>query len=110
MIIFQKHGNKHTYIVNLHLVKKRSKHPDTYTYLGVTFEKSGNFNQASLNLKNEAIKATFKMLSLLSTTTHINSHLLTELFDSMIKPIVIYGSKVWASEFLFIRLHKLKTG
>ena len=41
------------------------------------------------------------MLSLLSTTTHINLHLLTKLFDSMIQPIAIYGSEVWASKYLF---------
>ena len=73
---------------------------DSYTYLGVTFEKSGSFNQATQNLKHKALKATFKMLSLLSTTTHINVKLLTKMFDSMIKPIVTYGSEVWASDYL----------
>ena len=73
---------------------------NSYTYLGIVFQKNGSFDLAAANLKNKAIKASFKMFSLLSTSNNVNISLLTKLFDAMIKPIATYGCEIWAVNFL----------
>ena len=70
------------------------------SYLGIVFQKNGSFDLAAANLKNKAIKASFKMFSLLSTSNNVNISLLTKLFDAMIKPIATYGCEIWAVNFL----------
>ena len=75
-------------------------HTDSYTYLGIVFQRNGSFNLAAANLKSKAIKASFKMFSLLSTSNNINITLLLKLFDVLIKPIATYGCEVWAATFL----------
>ena len=73
---------------------------DSYTYLGITFKYNGMFQLASTNLKNKSTKAMFKMLSLLSSTTNLDIHMLSKLFDCMIKPIATYGAEIWAVPYL----------
>ena len=67
---------------------------DTYCYLGVVLHSSGELRTAQQTLKTKAIRALFGL-----KRTVIRSKLsfksLCTLFDSLIKPIVLYGAPVW---------------
>ena len=66
----------------------------SYTYLGVTFNHTGCFNEAKHNLYLKGLKAQFKLTKSfypqppnVKTSFHI--------FDHTIQPILTYGSEIW---------------
>ena len=67
---------------------------DTYCYLGVVLHSSGELRTAQQTLKTKAMRAFFGL-----KRTVIRSKLsfksLSTLFDSLIKPIALYGAPVW---------------
>ena len=67
---------------------------DSYCYLGLIITNTGELNTAQITLKNKAIRAFFGL-----KRTVIRSKLsfkaLNTLFDSLIKPIVLYGAPIW---------------
>jgi hypothetical protein len=78
------------------------------TYLGVTLTKNGSFTNTMTSLFKKSLKGIFKLKRQLSILPAINCSL--HLFDHMIKPILLYGSEVWAFSMFGERNHtKLKT-
>ena len=67
---------------------------DTYTYLGIDFHNSGKFNHAIETLCLKSVKALHKVYKLLDTDIGISNIL--HIFDHTIKPILLYGSEIWA--------------
>ena len=70
---------------------------DDFSYLGVLFNYNGKFAKAKTRLCNQARKAMFALLvkiRKMSLPLDIQIHL----FDSMICPILLYGSEVWGCE------------
>ena len=67
-----------------------------YKYLGVTFCISGSFSVASSELYKKALKGIFKLKSVFGST-YPNSSIAFHIFDHTIKPILTYGSEIWAS-------------
>ena len=67
---------------------------DTYCYLGIVLHYSGELRTAQNTLKIKAMRAFFGL-----KWTVIRSKLsfksLTTLFDSLVKPIVLYGAPIW---------------
>ena len=68
-----------------------------YTYLGIVFKKDGSMCHAMKVLNSKALKAQF---SLKQTFYNGNPKVLLKLYDSLIKPISLYGSEVWAQDIL----------
>ncbi len=66
-----------------------------YTYLGLLLHKSGSFTSAQKRLSFKAGKALCSLLSSVNNRSGANPHTLLKLFDSMVKPILMYGSEVW---------------
>lgn len=72
---------------------------DCYKYLGVDFHSSGKFIQAVSSLSDKAKKAYFALKSKLPYSENLSVKTWLQLFNSMITPILTYGSEVWISEF-----------
>ena len=76
------------------LSEKSLKIVDSYCYLGISLHNSGELTTAQLILKTKAMRAFFGL-----KRTVIRSKLsfkaLNTLFDSLIKPIVLYGAPIW---------------
>jgi len=66
----------------------------SYTYLGVDITPSGSFNRANKQLRTKALRASFKLKSLLSTNHNPSTPLALELFNSLVKPILLYCSEI----------------
>lgn len=67
---------------------------DSYTYLGIDFNNSGNFQKAIESLYNKSLKALFKLNKLITGSMSIQTIL--HIFDNTIKPILLYGAEVWS--------------
>ena len=67
---------------------------DTYCYLGIVLHRTGELRTAQQSPKTKAMKAFFSL-----KRTVIRSKLSFEslcmLFDSLIKPVVLYGAPIW---------------
>ena len=70
---------------------------ESYCYLGILLHHSGKVAPAEISLKTKAMRAFFGLKrSVMRSKLSFNA--LTTLFDSLIKPIVLYGAPVWAPE------------
>jgi hypothetical protein len=78
---------------------------DSYKYLGTTINSNGNFTHAKLDLKNKGTKALFGLWRAISPGKLPPVKVAGKLFESMIKPILLYNSEVWGAE-LKISLQK----
>lgn len=67
---------------------------DSYCYLGIILHKSGKFSLATDDLKNKATRALFSLKRSVDRSK-LSFRALTILFDSLIKPIVLYGAPIW---------------
>ena len=70
---------------------------DSYVYLGINIENNGTLKPAMESLYNQAIRAVFGMKSMYNFgIMDISTKL--KLFDSIIKPILLYGCEIWGFE------------
>ena len=80
--------------LNFELNEKPLKVVDTYCFLGIVLHYTGELRTAQKTLKNKAMRAFFGI-----KRTVIRSKLsfksFTTLFDSLVKPIVLYGAPIW---------------
>ena len=67
---------------------------DEYCYLGIIINKSGSLKTAQTTLKDKAMRAFFGLKRTINRTK-ISFKAATTLFDSLIKPISLYGAPVW---------------
>ena len=65
-----------------------------YTYLGLKISKSGSFNPAIKELSYKAFRAYLSVKSALKDCS-ASPRLYIKLFDSVVKPILLYASEVW---------------
>ena len=70
---------------------------DCYDYLGCTFKYNGSFQRAKLKQVTQAKKA---MYSLLTKAAQLNLpiDIVSSLFDTLVNPILLYGSEIWGFE------------
>ena len=88
-----KYGNEPLHIV------------DRQTYLGIEMTSSGRYTYA----RDILIKKAYKVLSTIKRSFS-NSNMTTltiknKLFDALVKPILLYGCKIWGPEFLSYKTH-----
>ena len=80
-------------------------HTKTYKYLGLVIHSSGNFMKSTSDLKLRAFRAWFKCKRLLYTNSVSNVQLLLQLFDKLVKPVLLYGVEIWGPDYLS-KLHR----
>jgi hypothetical protein len=73
--------------VNVELVKK-------FNYLGIIFTRTGNFNLTKKHLADKALKTMYEVLKM-GRMHKLSITCLLDIFDKMIKLILLYGCKVW---------------
>ena len=71
----------------------------SYTYLGVDVSNTGNFSQACDTLYKKSLRALFSLYSTLDVRANTPlANLYLKLFDSLIKPILLYGCDIWGMQ------------
>ena len=65
-----------------------------FNYLGVVFSRTGNFNKAIKMQAEKAKKAMYEVLKR-GRTHNLSIICQLELFDKIVKPILLYGSEIW---------------
>ncbi len=65
-----------------------------FEYLGITFTKAFNFEMTKKRLSEKALRAMYEFLKL-GRLYKLAIKLQIELFDKMIKPILLYGCEIW---------------
>jgi hypothetical protein len=68
---------------------------DNFTYLGITLSKTGNFNLAKKKISVIGIKAIYEVLKL-GRTHNLSIPCQLNLFDKMVKPVLLYGCEIWS--------------
>ena len=82
-------SRSHSFHIGTQVIKK----VDTYCYLGIDIHESGLFSNARCSLKKKAMRALYGLKSTINKSK-ISFRSLTTLFDSLIKPIVLYGAPI----------------
>ena len=67
---------------------------DSFTYLGIKFYYTGSFNLAIRTLQEQALRAFGTLLQLFDRLP-LDIKTKLSLFDSMVRPILLYGAEVW---------------
>ena len=78
------------------------KEVDSYCYLGMDIHKSGSFAQARTSLKNKAMRALYSLKGTINKSK-LSFRSLTTLFDSLIKPITLYGAPIYTPDIHVIK-------
>ena len=78
------------------------KEVDSYCYLGMDIHKSGSFAPARASLKNKAMRALYSLKGTVNKSK-LSFRSLTTLFDSLIKPIALYGAPMYTPDIHVIK-------
>ena len=98
IMIFNKAGKmftKYSFVIN----DVQIKNVDEYKYLGTIFKPSGIFTAAAKHLNAKAKKALFSIRNIFPKNKIALVQNL-KIFDSCIKPILLYNSEVWGPDML----------
>ena len=68
---------------------------DTYQYLGIKFKPSGSFTFAVGELFDKANRAWFAISNILYQHKKLAVRKALQLFDSLIRPILLYATEFW---------------
>ena len=74
---------------------------NNYCYLGITFSDNGSFKTAESELCKKALRATYSLRRTVLKSSLSTKSLFT-LFDTLIKPIILYGSQIMAPHSSFV--------
>ena len=78
---------------------RKLKTVKSYSYLGITLNRNGSFRSAVTILADKALKAYFKIK--MTVGLNISCKLLEKLFDTLVSPVLLYGSEIWGTTFNF---------
>ena len=70
-----------------------------FKYLGLTLTSNGSFKAGISELVHKAQKAWYGLRSKINFELWNNPAILLKLYDSMIRPIALYGTEVWSQQF-----------
>ena len=88
----------------------------SYNYLGIIFGSTLNWSRCVDNLASKALRAVYGIKSLYFRLRTIPASTIFKIFDTKIKPILLYGSEVWgvksfeAIENVHIKICKMVLG
>ena len=94
MIFGQKEKYTHCRNLVFNLQGKDLKVVESYCYLGIVLHNSGELRTAQSTLKLKAMRAFFGLKRTI-IRSKLSFKALNTLFDSLIKPIVLYGAPIW---------------
>lgn len=87
--------------IEFYLNGKKLEIVDTFTYLGVLFKYNGCFIETRNKRIEQAHKALFSIYKLIQNES-IPIDVKLKMFDSMVEPILLYGSEVWGFEDMYL--------
>ena len=90
-----------TFKIGAHSVKE----VESYCYLGIEIHQSGAFTLARGELKKKAMRALYALKNTVNKTK-LSFRSTTTLFDSLIKPIVLYGAPIYTPTMSIIKTLK----
>jgi len=70
---------------------------DNFAYLGVQFSFNGKFLKTKKKLLDQALKAMYSVLQK-ARKLYLPVEMQLNLFETMVAPILLYGSEVWGFE------------
>ena len=71
---------------------------DSFKYLGMAFNRPGNLKYSQTVLVQQAIRAKTILETYLRKHNHMPVNIVFELFDTLIKPILLYACEIWGSK------------
>ena len=95
IMIFNPNGknlNRYLFQIGTSLVENVTK----YKYLGLTLSASASYSTAKQELKKIALKAYYSLKKTMGMSFRRHLPLTIYLFNTLIKPILTYGSEIWA--------------
>ena len=84
----------------LHFGAKIVKQTNEYCYLGVVITACGSFSSAMKMLYKKGLKAMFCLLNNVNKTKQPPVKILSDLFDKMISPVILYNCEIWGASLL----------
>ena len=78
------------------------KEVESYCYLGMEIHKNGSFSPARTILSNKAMRALYSLKSTINKSK-LSFRSLTTLFDSLIKPITLYGAPIYTPDMYILK-------
>lgn len=82
---------------NFFLNSKTLSHAESYCYLGIVFNRNGTFKTGIDNLTAKGKKSYFSWCSEFNNNNNTPISVILKLFDSLVKPILLYGSEIWGA-------------
>jgi hypothetical protein len=70
-----------------------------YKYLGNLIEASEKFHSTHIELSKKGSKVMFSMFKYLNPIENVSIKICKKLFESLVKPILIYNSEIWYMVF-----------
>ena len=95
VIIFSKRKSRN--MPHFYLQGNEIEIVDDYMYLGVIFNYNGSFKKAKTKLIDQARRSMFAVYKRIRNNS-IPIDIQLKLFDSIVEPILLYGSEVWGFE------------
>ena len=96
VVIFNKRKMKNPPVVTLN--DEVIEIVDSYSYLRLVMKYNGSFVKAKSKLIDQARRALFVVIYRHIKIQRISVDLQLKLFDSLVEPILLYGSEVWRFE------------
>ena len=90
-------GNTRYYKHHFKIEQNTLENVKEYKYLGITFTNVNNFRITKNNLKQQATKAMYFVLSK-SKDNYLSTECKLKMFDSMVLPLLLYGCEIWGYE------------
>ena len=96
VVIFNKSFTQKIRNHKFHIGASRIDVQNSYCYLGIEISNTGNFSKSHDNLYKKTIRAQYSIFSSVPVySDEPNAPLFLRLFDSLLKPILLYGSEIW---------------
>ena len=98
VLVFNKPFSKKIKKLFFHIDGNQIATTNSYCYLGVEISNTGSFAKATNILYKKALRALYSVYSSLDIRSdELNVHLFLKLFDSLVKPVLLYGAEIWGS-------------
>ena len=96
VVVFNKPFTKKIRNLKFHIGTSQIDVQNSYCYLGIFISNTGNFSKSHENLFRKATRAKYSLLASINMySDEPNAPLFLRLFDSLLKPIILYGSEIW---------------
>lgn len=98
VVVFRK-GGRLEKDLKFHYKDNAIEKVDEYVYLGVLMTSSGLFARQAKRMKDKAKKVSKQLVGLIYRTKMRNFHAHYTLFESVVKPTLLYASAVWGHRY-----------